>query len=72
MTAAQRWRLILARSADAPELGQREQIKAWNDTLSAAGLRTPSAGDQTKFVPGVPIPVGLTSDWEPADLLLLL
>jgi len=68
--AAQRWRLILARSADAPDLGQREQIAAWNDTLVAAGLRTSSPADQTRFVPGLPIPLGLTSDWEPADLLI--
>ena len=67
---AQRWRLILARTGAAPDLSQRELMAAWTAALDEAGLRDPRAETLTRFVPGAPIPAGLTADREPADLFL--
>lgn len=67
---AQRWRLILARSAEAPDLGQRELGLAWEAALVSGGLRDPIAPDPPRVVSGVPVPMGMTGDREPADLFL--
>jgi hypothetical protein len=66
----QRWRLIVARSADAPDLGQRELAAAWDAVLEAAGLKDPGAAEQPKLAFAAPIPLGLTADREPVDLFL--
>ena len=67
---AQRWRLVLARSADAPDLGSRELLAAWAAALDDAGLRDAAGAEPARLVPGAPIPAGLTGDAELADLFL--
>jgi len=67
---AQRWRLVLARTADAPDLGSRELLAAWATALEEACLRDTAGADPARLVPGAPIPVGLTGDAELADLFL--
>jgi hypothetical protein len=67
---AQRWRLIVARSADAPALGQREQLAAWQAVVDAAGLDDPGAPDRPKLVFAAPLAVGASADRELIDLLL--
>ena len=67
---AQRWRLVLARSADAPDLGPRELLAAWATALEEAGLRDATAVEPSRLVPGAPVPVGLTGDAELADLFM--
>ena len=66
----QRWRLILARSRDAPDLGQRDLLATWEATLEAAGLRDPTAAEQPKLAFAAAISAGLTADRELVDLLL--
>ena len=67
---AQRWRLILARTGAAPDLSQRDLLAAWTAALDEAGLRDPQTEKVVRFMPGAPIPAGLTADREPADLFL--
>ena len=66
----QRWRLTFARTPDAPDQTQREQVAAWEATLEAAGLRVEGAGEQPKLMLALPAQTGLTADSELADLLL--
>ena len=66
----QRWRLILARTVDAPDLGSRDLLAAWAAALEEAGLRDPAAAESVRLVPGAPISTGLTGDAELADLYL--
>lgn len=66
----QRWRLIVARSGDAPDLGQRELASAWDDMLDDAGLRDRTAPERPKLVFAAPVPAGLTADREMVDLFL--
>ncbi len=66
----QRWRLIVARSGDAPDLAQRELAAAWVDMLEAAGLRDRMAPEQPKLAFAAPIQAGLTADREIVDLFL--
>jgi len=68
-THVQRWRLTLHRSADAPDLPQRDLQAAWQDGLAAA-VRSSADIEPPRFVPAAPIPAGLTSDGERADVFL--
>jgi radical SAM-linked protein len=69
----QRWRLVLARAADAPAQTQRELAEGWEAAIVSAGLplaRTegPSARPRISF--GAPLPVGMAADGELLDLVL--
>jgi radical SAM-linked protein len=69
----QRWRLVLARAADAPAQTQRELAEGWEAAIVSAGLplaRTegPSARPRISF--GAPLPVGMAADGELIDLVL--
>jgi hypothetical protein len=68
----QRWRLLLARSADAPELGSREGVDAWETALEASGLplyRAPGRA-RPRIAFGAPIPLRLELERELADIVL--
>ena len=68
----QRWRLVLARSADAPALAGRDLADAWGAALDASGLpvfRAPGKV-RARLAFGAPIPVGLVAEQELADILL--
>jgi radical SAM-linked protein len=70
--ARQRWRLVLARSADAPELGSREAVDAWEEALEASGLplfRAPGRV-RPRIAFGAPIPSRLELERELADIVL--
>ena len=69
----QRWRLTVGRTADAPELSQRDTFAAWDEAIAAAGL--PGwTGDATKPKPrlsfGAPLSVGMVAEAELIDVLL--
>lgn len=70
--ARQRWRLLLARSADAPESAGREALDAWEGTLEASGLplfRAPGRV-RPRIAFGAPIPARLELERELADIVL--
>ena len=70
--ARQRWRLVLGRSADAPELGSREAVDAWESALEASGLplfRAPGRA-RPRIAFGAPIPSRLELEHELADIVL--
>jgi hypothetical protein len=70
--ARQRWRLVLRRSADAPELGSREAVDAWETALEASGLplfRAPGRA-RPRIAFGAPIPSRLELEHELADIVL--
>ena len=72
-TPRQRWRLVLARSADAPTQTQRELAEAWEAAIMAAGLplaRTEGATARPRISFGAPLPVGMTADRELIDVVL--
>jgi hypothetical protein len=71
-TARQRWRLVLGRSADAPELGSREAVDSWETALDASGLplfRAPGRA-RPRIAFGAPIPSRLELERELADIVL--
>ncbi len=71
----QRWRLVVARSADAPPLAQREVAEAWIAALDAAGLPLVPAEGSTRSRPrisfGAPLPVGMAAEGELIDVVLV-
>jgi hypothetical protein len=68
----QRWRLVLARSPDAPELTGRELAEAWDKALEASGLPVHRAAGQARarVVWGAPLPSRMAAEREPAEILL--
>jgi radical SAM-linked protein len=74
----QRWRLVVARAADAPRLGQRETIDAWESAVDASGLpvarASGSSGSASPARPRVafaaPLAVGVAAEAERIDLFL--
>ena len=65
-------RLLLARSAEAPELGSREAVDAWETGLEASGLplfRAPGRA-RPRIAFGAPIPARLELERELADIVL--
>jgi len=71
--ARQRWRLVLGRSADAPDLGSREAVDAWETVLDASGLpifRAPGRA-RPRIAFGAPIPSRLELEHELADIVLI-
>ncbi len=70
----QRWRLVVARLADAPAAGQREVADVWTAALQAAGL--PLAGadgarSRSRLSFGAPLPIGMVADRELIDVVLV-
>jgi radical SAM-linked protein len=68
----QRWRLVLARSADAPRLAGRELAEAWEATLAATGLPIHRAAGkpQGRVAFGAPLQLGIAAEREPAEIFL--
>lgn len=68
----QRWRLILARSADAPELPGRELADAWEQAIGASGLPLHRAAGQARarVAWGAPLPIRMAAEAELAEIVL--
>ena len=68
----QRWRLVLARSAGAPELAGRELIDVWETAVEESGLPLfrPVGRVRGRIAFGAPIPAKLEVERELADILL--
>jgi hypothetical protein len=67
----QRWRLIVARAADAPDLNQRDLGRAWDRAAAALADAGPApAADPPRVVLGAPVPSGMAVDADLVDLLL--
>lgn len=69
----QRWRLVVARSDEAPSQTQHELAEAWEAAIQAAGLplaRTGDARSRPRIAFGAPLPVGIAADGELIDLVL--
>lgn len=70
----QRWRLVVARSADAPSSGQREVADAWTAALEAAGLplaQADGARSRARLSFGAPLPTGMVAERELIDVVLV-
>ena len=72
--AVQRWRLVVARSAIASTIGQREQQEAWETALGASGL--PLAGldgpkPRARIVPAAPLSAAIPGEAELVDVYLV-
>jgi radical SAM-linked protein len=71
--ARQRWRLVVARPADAPALAGRELTESWEGALEASGLplfRAPGrARGRVAF--GAPLPVSMVAEGELLDIVLV-
>jgi radical SAM-linked protein len=70
--ARQRWRLVLARTADAPSMTQHEVADAWLVALESSELPLHHAmtGARPKLAFGAPLPVGMAGEAELLDLVL--
>lgn len=70
--ARQRWRLVLARSSDAPDLGGRELADSWESALETSGLPAfvPVGRARARVAFGAPLSAGLVAEAELADILL--
>ena len=68
----QRWRLVLARAADAPQIAGRELADAWETTLEASGLpvHRPAGRVRGRVAFAAPLPLGVAAERELADVLL--
>ena len=69
----QRWRLVVARAADADAQTQRELADAWEAALVAAGLPIARTGDERsrpRISFGAPLPTGMAAAGELIDVVL--
>ena len=69
----QRWRLVVARDAGAPEASQREVAAAWTAALEASGLplvATVGAKARSRISFGAPLPVAMPAEGELIDVVL--
>jgi hypothetical protein len=68
----QRWRLVLARAADAPDLAGRELTDAWDRAIEATGLPLHRAAGQARarVAWGAPLPSRMAAEREPAEIVL--
>ena len=69
----QRWRLVVARDADAPVRTQRELADDWEAAIVAAGVplaRTGDARSRPRISFGAPLPVGIAAEADLIDLVL--
>jgi radical SAM-linked protein len=68
----QRWRLVVARSADAPRLAGRELSEAWESAIEASGLpiHRPAGRPRGRVAFGASLPLGITADRELIDIFM--
>lgn len=69
----QRWRLVVARAADAPLHAQREVADEWEAALVAGGLpiaRSDGEKARSRIAFGAPLPVGIAANGELIDVVL--
>jgi hypothetical protein len=68
----QRWRLVLARGEDAPELAGRELADAWDQAIAATGLPLHRAAGQARarVAWGAPLPIRMVAEREQAEIVL--
>jgi radical SAM-linked protein len=69
----QRWRLVVARAADAPDQPQRDLADAWVAAIEAAGLPvawTEGARSRPRIGFGAPLPVGMAANAELIDVVM--
>lgn len=69
----QRWRLVVARAAGAPEQPQRDVAEAWAKAIDAAGLPVAwpeGARPRPRIAFGAPLPVGMAANGELIDVVL--
>lgn len=68
----QRWRLVLARSSDALDLGGRELAEVWDSAIEASGLPAfvPAGRGRPRVAFGAPLLAGLVAEAELADIVL--
>ncbi len=68
----QRWRLTVARGADAPALAQRELADAWTAAIDASGLPVAQGGrrGRSAVVFGAPLGVSMPAEGELLELVL--
>lgn len=70
----QRYRFVVARSADAPALAQREAADAWIAAIDGAGLpvaRTEGEKPRPRISFGAPLPIGMAAEADLIDVVLL-
>lgn len=68
----QRWRLVVARSADAPRLAGRELSEAWESAIEASGLpiHRPAGRPHGRVAFGASLPLGIAADRELIDIFM--
>ena len=69
----QRWRLVVARSADAPDAAQREVVDGWVSAIESAGLPvawTEGARPRPRIAFGAPLPMGMAANAELIDVVI--
>lgn len=69
----QRWRLVVARSAAAPEQPQRDVTDSWVVAIADAGLPvawTEGARSRARIAFGAPLPIGMAANAELIDVIL--
>jgi radical SAM-linked protein len=69
----QRWRLVVARAAGAPEQPQRDVADGWAKTIEAAGLQvawTEGARPRPRIAFGAPLSVGMAATGELIDVVV--
>lgn len=69
----QRWRLVVARSAGAPEQPQRDVAEGWVTAIEGAGLPmawTEGARSRPRIAFGAPLPIGMAANAELIDIVL--
>jgi Uncharacterized protein conserved in bacteria (DUF2344) len=71
--ARQRWRLVVARPADAPALAGRELTESWESALEASGLPLfrPPGRARGRVAFGAPLPVSMVAESELVDIVLV-
>lgn len=72
--ARQRWRLVVARTADAPPAAQREVTATWTAALEEAGLplgHAEGTRSRARLSFGAPLPVGMAAERELIDVVLV-
>ena len=68
----QRWRLVVARSADTPRLAGRELSEAWELAIEATGLpiHRPAGRPHGRVAFGASLPMGIAADRDLVDIFL--
>lgn len=73
LEARQRWRLVVARSAEVADQTQRDVAEAWEVAIAAAGLPVALGSDarsRPRISFGAPLPVGMAAHGELIDVVL--